>query len=314
MNAIVFSINKKPAQPWHKLQKAVVIALAAFTILFGASCKKLVSIDDPISSITSDEVFSTDVLATAAMAGVYTQMINGTSLTSNSAYTSFASGLTTYSCGMSSDEFVPYGSTNQYATNTLTAANAAYSLVLWNTAYKAIYGCNSVIQGIAASASGNLHDSIRTELTAEAKFVRAFAYTYLISFFGDVPLVMTIDFNQTMTMSRTPKDLVWAQVIQDLKDAQAALPSDYTYGGGERIIPNKWAATALLARVYLYKGDYPNAATQASAVIGNASQYSLVTSLNSVFLKNSSEAIWQLQQNVNSEMAAVLIQRNLPTR
>ena len=72
----------------------------------------------------------------------------------------------------------------------------------------------------------------------------------------------------------------------------------------DRVRPNKAVATALLARAYLYMGDYDgNNATdyqkaedQASAVISNSS-YSLCTNLsgdNSVFLANSSEAIWQL--------------------
>jgi len=49
-----------------------------------------------------------------------------------------------------------------------------------------------------------------------------------------------------------------------------------------------------LARAYLYTGDYVNAEAQATAVINNASLYSL-SSLNDVFLKNSTETIWQLQ-------------------
>jgi hypothetical protein len=100
-------------------------------------------------------------------------------------------------------------------------------------------------------------------------------------------------------MARTPQAQVYQQIIQDLKDAQAALPGDYSVGLGERIRPNQWAATALLARAYLYTGDYTDAATQAGAVIGNTAEYSLVSNLNGVFLKNSTEAIWQLQQNTS---------------
>jgi hypothetical protein len=51
--------------------------------------------------------------------------------------------------------------------------------------------------------------------------------------------------------------------------------------------------------VYLYLGQYDDAAAQASTVIGKTAQYSLVTDPNNVFLKNSTEAIWQLKQDVN---------------
>lgn len=297
MTTKIFSIDKKRAKQWRSSPSAILIVISAFIILFWTSCKKLVTIDDPINSITTTQVFSTDALATAGMAGVYTTMVNGTSLLNNSIYNTFATGLTTLIAGYSSDELIPFGTNNMYGTSTLNATNAVYGTVAWTSLYKTIYGTNAVIEGIAASTSGNLHQNIRTELTGEAKFVRAFCYAYLLSFFGDVPLVLTVDFNQTAKMPRTPKAQVYQQIIQDLKDAQAALPADFSFGQGERIIPNKWAATALLARVYLYMGDYANAAAQATAVINNTAQFGLVGNLNSVFLKNSNETIWQLKQD-----------------
>lgn len=64
----------------------------------------------------------------------------------------------------------------------------------------------------------------------------------------------------------------------------------------QRTRPTLWAATALLARTYLYAGNWSGADSAASAVIGS-SNFSLVP-LNpqgKVFAKNSAEAIWQLQ-------------------
>ena len=69
----------------------------------------------------------------------------------------------------------------------------------------------------------------------------------------------------------------------------------YDAGLEERVRPTKWAAAALLARVYLYIGDYANAETQATIVTNNSTYYGLLSDLNSVFLRNSKEAIWQLQ-------------------
>ncbi|MDB5156732.1 MAG: SusD family protein [Mucilaginibacter sp.] len=265
---------------------------------FITSCKKLVTIDPPISSIRTDQVFNADIQAQAAMAGVYTLMINGSSLANNSAEGGFARGLTTIAAGQSADELT-FSAPTPYSTNKLTSNLSYYGIGLWSSAYKTIYGANAILEGIAASKSPDLHDNVRTELIAESKFLRAFSYLYLVSLFGDVPKVLTIDFNKTALLPRTPQKEIYDLIIQDLKDAQAVLPSDYSNApNGQRIIPNKWAATALLARVYLYEGDYANAAAQASAVISN-SQYNLVSDPNGVFLKNSKEAIWQLQQDVN---------------
>lgn len=97
------------------------------------------------------------------------------------------------------------------------------------------------------------------------------------------------------------------QVITDLIKAQTLLNINYvdaktdTATTIERVRPNKSVATALLARAYLYLGDYngknianyADAETQATTVI-NDSRYSL-SPVTGVFLKNSAEAIWQLQ-------------------
>jgi hypothetical protein len=261
----------------------------------------MVSVPEPILSITTTEIFTSDALANSAMAGVYTQMVNGS--------LSFSNGYLTILGGMSSDELYYYGigdlNITAFSPNQLIKTNA-YTSTVWTSAYKTIYGANSVIEGISASTSDALTDSTRKELTGEAKFVRAFSYFYLINLFGDVPLALTVDFNQTRNMARTPASDVYKQIIQDLKDAQSALPADYSKSGSDngRSIPNKWAATALLARVYLYTGDNANAAAQASVLINNTALYSLVSDPKNVFLAGSDaapnrEAIWQLKQGIS---------------
>ncbi|SCC45486.1 Starch-binding associating with outer membrane [Chitinophaga costaii] len=253
-------------------------------------CKKLVTIDEPANTITTPEVFSSDQQAYAAIAGMYSVMINA------SIYSSFSNGGVTVLAGFSADELNNVSPTYlPFVTNQLLAKTALPDM-LWRTAYTTIYNANAIIEGIAAS-KGAMHDSVKTALTGEAKFVRAFSYYYLTGMYGDVPLALTIDFNQTIKAAKTPQAQVYQQMIQDLQDAQATLPADYSAGSGERIRPNRLAATALLARVYLCTHDYAAAATQASTVINNTALFHLETDLNNVFLKNSAEAIWQLQQN-----------------
>ena len=280
----------------------IIIALS----LCQLSCRKMVTVPEPINSITTAEIFATNAQAASAMAGVYSQMINtgGISL-------SFSNGLVTVAGGLSADELLGYGLDQpSYAdlrninTNHLLFSNS-YSASLWQNAYQTIYGANSVIEGIAASSAGTLTDSVRKELTAEARFVRAFCYFYLVNLFGDVPLALTVDFNKTRNMPRTPAKDVYQQIILDLKDAQAGLAADYSAAGPamERTVPNRWAATALLARVYLYTADYANAETQATAVIDNSALYGLETDPNNTFLANSREAIWQLKQTTTDALS-----------
>jgi hypothetical protein len=147
-------------------------------------------------------------------------------------------------------------------------------------------------------SSTGITESIKKQLLAEVKFMRAFHYFYLVNLFGDVPLTTTTDFRINNALRRTPVPQVYSLIVQDLKEAQEDL-SPYFVDGyvkkvTERIRPTKWAAAALLARVYLYLQNWVSAEAQATMVIGH-SDFVLEPDLNSVFLIPSKEAILQLQ-------------------
>lgn len=262
-----------------------------------ASCKKLVEVQSPVNSITVTEIFNSREQANSVVTGMYSQLM------SNSGLLVFSNGGITRFAGLSSDEMANINGANsaedyQFFTNTLLATNTVVSEKLWKSPYKIIYSANTVIAGLDATADNQVDDSTKRVLTGEARFIRAFCYFYLVNMFGDVPLVLTTDFTQTVSMARTPKATVYAQIEEDLKLAQALLLTDYSTSATERIRVNKWAAAALLARVYLYQQKWSEAEAQASAVIGN-SQFTILTDLSTVFLKNSKEAIFQLQENAS---------------
>jgi hypothetical protein len=108
-----------------------------------------------------------------------------------------------------------------------------------------------------------------------------------------VPLVNTTNVNLSRNMTRTSKADIYKAIIADLTDAESLLATDYSVSNNERTRVNKWAASALLARVYLYNGDWQNAEQQATSVISN-SLYGIIADPNQVFIKNSNEAILQL--------------------
>jgi hypothetical protein len=183
----------------------------------------------------------------------------------------------------------------------LNALSGNVGWTMWDDAYRTlIYGINTLLEGVGKSTS--LTTNIKTTLSAEAKFTRAFIYFYLVNFYGDVPLILTTDFKVNSSSFRSPKEKVYEQIISDLLDAQAGLKDDYLDKDlinttEERIRPNKAAATALLSRVYLYVRNWQKAEEQASLIISN-SNYALISDVSMVFLKNSKEAIWQLQPNL----------------
>ncbi|MES1181590.1 MAG: RagB/SusD family nutrient uptake outer membrane protein, partial [Flavobacterium sp.] len=256
-------------------------------------CKKFVDIDSPKTQLVSESVFKSDATATAAMLGIYSSLMN-------SNY-SFINSQITIQGGLSSDELVDYSHELPYAEtyeNSLSPDNSNV-MVLWRDTFNYIYQSNAVIEGL--TNNNNLTADTKSQLMGEAKFIRALCHFYLVNFFGDIPYIQSTDYKVNNTVSRLPASDVYKLIIADLKDSQTLLNEDYVdaqnnaYNSDpERIRPNKAAATALLARVYLYTQDWANAEAQSNSVISNAAVYSLVPDLNEVFLKNSKEAIWQL--------------------
>jgi hypothetical protein len=195
--------------------------------------------------------------------------------------------------GLSADELTSYATpVSMYYTNSL---NANVNNDFWSKCYKYIYQASDVAAKVMASAG--IADTDKAQLTGEAYFLRAFCHFYLVNLFGDIPYITATDYAANNLVTRMPVDTVYAKLIGDLLYAQSHLSGSYPTTDRTRV--NKAVATALLARAYLYDGDWADAETQASAVIGN-STYHLEDSLNNVFLVGSQEAIWQFSPNTTS--------------
>ncbi len=265
-----------------------------FIVFFSIGCNKLVSVENPPTGVDAKTVYTEDGDAIAVLNGLYQTLITAGD---------FTTGINSLSCigGLSADELTGYPANGDelYAAyqNALNSNPTTYVVPFWGTLYSEIYVTNTAIAGLQASTS--LTPAVKQELLGEAQFMRAFFYFYLINLWGDVPLVLTTDYKTNGVMSRTPQSLVWAQIISDLKSAESLLNqnfigNDALSSSTERTRPNKWAAAALLARVYLYQKDYSDAIAQSTMVINNNSLFRLV-GLDTVFLKNNNEAIWQLE-------------------
>lgn len=275
------------------------------------SCKKMIEIDPPVESIVTEDIYNRTESASSVLLGLFHDM------SMPDLRLSFTTGNNSLSVNMAlyGDELVNYTGFNKYFSNNLSEQDDDY----WSGIYWAILRTNTAIEGITASKS--LTDDVKHRLLGEAKFLRAFYYFYLVNLFGDVPLLTTSDYKANASAGRVQASQVFEQIILDLKDAQDMLGDDYVgsdilVSSSERARPNKSAATALLARVYLYNEQWQEAEAEASKVISNTSDYELV-GLGSVFLKNSKEAIWQLQPVVkqyNTQDAVYFIPTNGSTR
>lgn len=274
------------------MKRTNIYFILAIALLMG-SCKKYVEIPAPKDQLVSDLVFTDDKTATAAVSGLYSRM--------NAFNSSFANFYGNFLPASSADE-VRYGfssaSLDEFRENELLASNTAVNS-LWEPVYSFIFHANSILEGLTDNTQ--VSPELQKQLKGEAYFLRAFYYFYLVNYFGDVPLVLNTDYKTNTSLPRTPVNDVYASVINDLIAAQENLGD--AYPTAERTRVNKAVATTLLARVYLYREQWAQAEQEASKVIGD-SKYELLADLNSVFLKNSREALWQLQ-TINTSTAGV---------
>ncbi len=167
---------------------------------------------------------------------------------------------------------------------------------IWQAAYEGINRCNYMFQYKDANPAGEkIVFAGKEALYGEVAFLRAFYYFSLVKMFGDVPLFTDrrLGLGDSKTLSRAPKANVYKQVEDDLKAAIAALPAIQQQKG--RI--TKFAAHALLGKVYLYQNKYSDAATVLQPVI-DANAFSLVTNFGSIFLtsgENGPESVFEIQ-------------------
>jgi hypothetical protein len=176
-----------------------------------------------------------------------------------------------------------------YLGNSLSPADTQVGY-MWSDNYANIYRANAIIEGVQSSSS--LFAGTKQQAIGEALFMRALCHFNLINTFGNVPLITSTNATINATAPQSTSAVIYQQIIADLKQTAAYLPPNYTLSANERTRVNKYAAIAMLSKVYLYTQDWADAEAQASLVIGNP-LFNLPTDLTKVFLNTSTEAIFQ---------------------
>ncbi len=254
------------------------------------SCEKFVENQGSPDLIESGLLFETESGALSAVSGAYLQL-----RVQSPAY---ANGSLSVYCGLSADELVAQSASNEYSSfynNAILPTSAVINNQLWSTAYKVIYRCNAIIDGLEKSET--LGVEIKKQLIAEMRVLRAYTYFNLVNVFGAVPLVKVINYTGNEQLGRSPVAEVYTFIFEDLNASLLDLKEEYP--SLQRVRINKYTAAALLARVYLYREDWENAERFSSMVIASGS-YRLLDELDFVFHNTSEETIWQLApQNDN---------------
>lgn len=217
------------------------------------------------NGVTFDTYFNNGDELTAGVNSIYA-MVQSNSLVSREWF---------FTHDLRSDEMASGGGQLETPRNQLLIGvhDPGNSLVnaMWRGWYRTIHRANVIIN--KAPKVQNINETLRNRLLGEARFLRAWAYYEIATFFGGAPIYT--DFVQTVegSQGKSPQSEVYAVAVDDLKFAESVLPADY--GDGDKGRATRGAAQTLLARVYLQLGDYNSAKTELDKVV-NSNQYSLV--------------------------------------
>jgi hypothetical protein len=264
-----------------------LLAMSLSTI--SISCNKMLEIDNPIESLSSDEIYKDDKKAISVLTGIYAEWASEGLFSGRSSI-----GVRT---GLTGDELVSVADPNDMLTilykNQLTNNG---SQLFWSPLYSYIFKANSALESLAKSNS--ITSKVKDQLLGESYFIRAFCYFNLVNLYKDVPLVLSTNLVTNLNLPRTDTKIVYNQIEKDLIEAERLLSESYLSGDlqnitTEKVRPVKAVAKALLARVYLYTEKWDSAEKISSELINNHN-YSLDLHQN-VYLKESKDAIWQLQ-------------------
>jgi hypothetical protein len=189
---------------------------------------------------------------------------------------------------------------------------------IWGKLYNYLSRVSLSLDVLAAADQGNATIQQRT---AEMKFLRAYGHFQLKRLFKKIPFVnkpnMTEEDYNNIKNTEYTNDEGWQQIINDLEEAYAVLPTTQTDKGR----PTKAAAAAFLAKVYLYKAYHQDDAKSHKVTSINADDLQKVVEYTNLALytsagyglevdmhnnfrpeeqyENGKEAIWSIQYSKN---------------
>jgi len=261
--------------------KRNIIIVIALLFIFSSCGKDLLDKQPYISVPVATSITTVDEMS-SAVNGVYGSMrlasINGRSIP-------VMGDLMADNIYISSQNSGRYLSQNNYSYTSLSAE----PLGIWRDLYAVIKNANNVIN--AEVPASPLTDATRDQLRGEALTLRAWSYFELVRHFGKpytvdanapgVPIVLKFD--QNSKPSRNTVGEVYTQIVTDLTQAYTLM----TVTNKTSAYINKWVAKGLLAKAYLYMGDWTKARDAALDVVTN-SGYTIVTAANYVsYWKNA---------------------------
>lgn len=144
----------------------------------------------------------------------------------------------------------------------------------WKYYYGGIYRANIYLENeglINWTGKGDLQKYYK----AEARFLRAYFHFLLTRMFGEIPALDKTISPAEIPTSRTPAEDIYAMIIEDLKycveNGRSEKFGEISENNWGRA--NKWAAEAMIARIYLFYSGYYNKADIKGFTASDAQRY-----------------------------------------
>ncbi|MDB5031846.1 RagB/SusD family nutrient uptake outer membrane protein [Mucilaginibacter sp.] len=269
----------------------VVVLLAGLQLL--GSCKKFLAVN-PEERILESDYYANQAQAFSGLTSVYDMVGNqGGGYLTKTNIMNVASD-DHWAGGANSSDIGDLQSIAKY-TYTQSAQNGGPSY-LWTKGFTGVYRANVFLKHITTVS---MDATLKARYIAEAKLLRAYFYFDLVRFFKNIPLILEpTDPTNIYTITQVAPDVIYKQIIQDLKDAQSSLPATVPAASeGGRVTLG--VDHALLARVYMWQKDYTNALTEFALVNGTAPGAS--ASIYGYKLIPNFGDLWKTNNKFNSE-------------
>lgn len=290
-----------------KSRKFIAISSCLFSVLLStASCNS-----DLLDVVPTDRVSDSSILTDSTLFESY--VINrymGVRLTDKEAEGTppgFGRGFEYAMWSSVTDESIYNNDDNTWLIQRgqLAPENTGIAGTIWGRSYRSIREINYALANVQKV---NMSAGMKTRLTAELRFLRAFRYQDLLRNYGDVVLMgdkvyeLGEDFSNSAIYTRSSIKDVTAYILAELDAASKDLPAANNNSNWRLGRATKGAALALKARIALYAasplynaGTWQAAASAAKDVM-NMGMYSLYTGgYDKLFLtaENNPEIIFE---------------------
>jgi len=245
----------------------------------------------PKDSLTEDVVWTDPNAASQFVYGIYGTVPSGF----DRWYDGWAKGLYILDAGSDDAEnAIDWTSADLLNTGDFLPGYVPYGDT-WAQCYQQIRAANSALENL-----DRLEDEeLRTQLKAEARFLRAYLHFDLLRYYGmksdgneatGIPIIdHTLTPDDDINMARDTYDDVVDFIVADL---DAAIPDLPDKGDVEEGRATKGAAYSLKGRVLLYAERWAEAAAASKTVI-DGGDYSLYPDYRLIFLdENNDEVVW----------------------